>query len=143
DVWVNRNPQDNWTITVDGQKIILPPYGFAAFLPGKLLEYSAEINGHRVDYSRGPIYTYVDGRGQRTVFPEITAANAYVIHPNGPSRMLIPVPFIEEETIAVNAASITPLTRDNHPADETVKLAPINGKASFTTRKDVFQYEIQ
>ncbi|MBO4528672.1 MAG: hypothetical protein J5743_13655, partial [Victivallales bacterium] len=143
DVWVNRNPQDSWAITVDGRQMVLPPYGYAAFLPGKLLEYSAEIDGHRVDYSRGPIYTYVDGRGQRTTFPEITAANAYVIHPNGQSRTLIPVPFIEEETIDINAASITPLARDHQSAGETVQLEVINGKSSFTTRKDVFQYEIQ
>ena len=143
DVWVNRNPQDSWTVIIDGRQMVLPPYGYAAFLPGKLLEYSAEIDGHRVDYSRGPIYTYVDGRGQRTIFPEITAANAYVIHPNGQSRTLIPVPFMEEETIDVHAASMTPLTRDNQPAGETIKMEVINGKASFTTRKDVFQYSIQ
>ena len=143
DVWVNRNPQDSWTITVDGQKMVLPPYGYAACLPGKLLEYSAEIDGDRVDYSRGPLYTYVDGRGNNTAFPEITAANAYVIHHDGQSRTLTPVPFIEAETITVHAAAMLPLSRDGGALSATAKFGNANGTISFTTSKDVFKYGIQ
>ncbi len=143
-VWVNRNPQDNWTVTVDGQKMVLPPYGYAAFMPDKLWEYSAEINGHRVDYSHGPLYTYVDGRGNRTVFPEITAAHAYVIRHDGQSKTVTPVPFIEAETITVHAIVMMPLSRDNGSLSATVKLGNRkDGTISFTTSKDVFKYAIQ
>ncbi len=145
EVWVNRNPQAGWTVEVDGREFVLPPYGYAAFLPGRLLEYSAEVDGHRVDYSRGPIYTYVDGRGIRTAFPEITCENAYVLHKDGGAKLLTPVPFIAEESLGGLAA--TRLTRLARDGAELAPEAPLDlvdaGKARFTTDPQSFRYRLK
>lgn len=145
EVWVNRNTQDKWTVEVDGQEYILPPYGYAAFMPGKLLEYSAEVNGHRVDYSRGPRYVYVDGRGVETPFPEITAANAYVFFKEGDSRTLTPLPFIAEETVSgIDATRIQPLDRANKPLAPEADLDVVDaGNARFTITPQPFKYRLR
>lgn len=59
-IWANCNPEGKtWTIELDGKSYTLPKGGWLA--KGKdLLEFSALMNGRRVDYSGGPNYTYVD-----------------------------------------------------------------------------------
>ena len=145
EVWVNRNTQDKWTVEVDGQAFILPPFGYAAFMPGKLLEYSAEINGHRVDYSRGPRYTYVDGRGVETQFPEITAANAYVFFKEGDARTLTPLPFIAEEAVSgIDATRIQPLDHAGKPLAPEAALDVVDaGNARFNVTKEPFKYRLK
>ncbi|MBR4675098.1 MAG: hypothetical protein IKP00_11590 [Victivallales bacterium] len=145
EVWVNRNPQEKWTVEVDGKSFVLPPYGYAAFMPGKLVEYSAEIDGHRVDYSRGPRYLYVDGRGIETQFPEITAANAYVLFKEGDATILIPLPFIAEEAVSgLSATCIQPLDRAGKPlAPETDLDVVDGGNARFTVTKEPFKYKLK
>ena len=142
---MNRNTQDKWTVEVDGQAFVLPPFGYAAFMPGKLLEYSAEINGHRVDYSRGPRYTYVDGRGVETPFPEITAANAYVFFKDSDARTLTPLPFIAEETVSgIDATRIQPLDRIGKPLAPEADLDVVDaGNARFNVTKEPFKYRLK
>lgn len=145
EVWVNRNPKEKWTIVVDGQEFLLPPYGYAAFMPGKLLEYSAEVNGHRVDYSRGPRYTYVDGRGVETHFPEITAANAYVFFKESEARILTPLPFIAEESVSgIDARRIELLARTGKSLVPEADLEVMDaGNARFTVTKEPFRYKLK
>lgn len=145
EIWVNRNPEGSWNVTVDGKEMLLPPYGYAACLPGKLLEYSAIVNGNRVDYSRGPLYTYVDGRGNTTAFPEITAANAYVFHKAATGRTLTPVPFQKEESITgLSAKAITQFAQDGTAlgTKSELELLP-DGKARFTTTQNAFRYQLE
>lgn len=145
EVWVNRNPKAKWTVEVDGRELLLPPFGYAAFLPGKLLEYSAEVDGHRVDYSRGPLYTYVDGRGMRTAFPEITCENAYVFRKDGDAKTLTPLPFIAEESLGgIAATRLTRLARDGSEVAPEVPLDLVDaGKARFTTDSQSFRYRLK
>ena len=145
EVWVNRHPEAKWTVEVDGEEMTLPPYGYVAFLPGKLLEYSAEVDGHRVDYSRGPLYTYVDGRGIRTAFPEITCENAYVFHKDGDAKTLTPVPFIAEESLGgIAATRLTRLARDGSEVAPEVPLDLVDaGKARFATDAQSFRYRLK
>ncbi len=145
EVWVNRNPKAKWTVEVDGRELLLPPFGYAAFLPGKLLEYSAEVDGHRVDYSRGPLYTYMDGRGVRTAFPEITCENAYVFRKEGEAKTLTPVPFIAEESLGgIAATRLTRLARGGQPLAPTEILDLVDaGKARFTTDSQSFRYRLK
>ncbi len=143
ELWVNRSPDTNWEVTVEGKAMVLPPYGYAASLPGTLLEYSALVDGHRADYSRGPLYTYLDGRGTRTAFPELTAANAYVIFPDGKARTLTPVPFIAPEKLELPAVqTVTALDRADKPLPAP-KLAVQGAKAAFETAKSAFRYRLQ
>ena len=145
EVWVNRSPEARWTVEVDGATMVLPPYGFAAFMPGKLLEYSAEFNGRQVDYSKGPRYTYVDGNGSRTAFPEITCSNAYVIFNKDDMQTLTPVPFIDEESVSIlGLTRMTPLDRAGKELAPEVELDVADaGKARFNTRKDAFRYRLK
>ncbi|MBR4125043.1 MAG: hypothetical protein IKR13_02460, partial [Victivallales bacterium] len=145
EVWVNRNPEAKWTVEVDGDEMTLPPFGYAAFLPGRLLEYSAEVDGHRVDYSRGPLYTYVDGRGMRTAFPEITCENAYVFRKDGDAKTLTPLPFIAEESLGgIAATRLTRLARDGSEVAPEVPLDLVDaGKARFTTDSQSFRYRLK
>lgn len=145
-VWVNRNAEEYWTVNINGEDYELPPNSHAAYKPNVLLQYTAERDGSRVDYSHGPLYTYVDGRGSSTVFPEIQAANAYVIftQPDG-SKKLIPAPFIGEESLGrLDAVGITAQDKAGKKLDLNLNLEVIdNGKGRFTTVKDAFAYELK
>lgn len=59
-IWINCNPDgQSWIVEADGKSYELPKGGWLA--KGKdLLEFSAIIDGRRVDYSDGPNYLYVD-----------------------------------------------------------------------------------
>ncbi|MCQ2396123.1 MAG: hypothetical protein MJ106_00290, partial [Lentisphaeria bacterium] len=145
EIWVNRNPETAWEVDVDGETMLLPPYGYAACLPGEILEYSAEIDGHHVDYSKGPLYTYVDGNGSITEFPEIKAANAYVFHKTPAGRTLTPVPFLSVESVAgLSATAMTPLAQDGTPLGNKTNLEVIDGgKARFSTSPEAFKYLLE
>lgn len=146
EIWVNRNPESSWTVDVDGTEMTLPHFGFAAVLPGEFLEYAAEFDGHLVDYVSGPMYTYMDANGAAFDFPELSAANAYAILPeeNGAQR-LIPVPFIEEESIGgLDAQTVTPLDQKGNAIGDTENLDLVDaGKGRFTLRKEAFQWRLK
>lgn len=146
EIWVNRNPESSWTVDVDGIEMTLPPFGFAAVLPGEFLEYAAEFNGHLVDYVSGPMYTYMDANDVSFAFPELTAAHAYALLPeeDGAQR-LIPVPFIEEESIGgLDAQTVTPLDQKGNAIGDAENLDLVDaGKGRFTIRKEPFQWRLK
>jgi len=145
-VYVNRNPEESWSVTVAGEKLELPPNGYAAFKPDAILEYSAEKDGARVDYSRGPLYTYADGRGSRTTFPELTAAQAYVIYRNADgSRDLVPAPFAEAESVGgLDATQAAAFDRTGKELKNSVLLEVIdNGHGRFQTIPGAFRYRLR
>ncbi|MBQ6471307.1 MAG: hypothetical protein IJJ33_04945 [Victivallales bacterium] len=78
-IHVNRSKSDNWPVRVDDAEFLLPPFGYVACLPGKILVYSALVDGERVDYSRGPMYIYADSHGKKTAFPEFTAMHGMLM----------------------------------------------------------------
>lgn len=135
-VWANRNPEHSWNIEFDGKPLTLPPFGYAALQPGTLVEYSAEINGKRVDYSSGPMYVYCDARDNRTAFPEMTVpGGAYLLErlADGRSR-LVPQPFLKAEKLEnLRFARTTPCDRDGAPVGPAAPIAngelAIDGKA--------------
>lgn len=145
EIWVNRHAEASWEVTVDGEEMTLPPYGYAACLPGEIMEYSALKDGHRVDYVKGPLYTYMDGRGEVTEFPELKAAHAYVFHKTPQGTTLTPVPFLAEESLGgLSAAAMTPLAQNGTPEGPRVSLEVIDeGKARFTTSAKVFRYLLE
>ena len=145
-VYVNRNPEESWSITIAGEKLDLPPNGYAASKPNAILEYSAEKDGARVDYSRGPLYTYMDGRSNVTNFPELTAAQAYVIYHNADgSRDLVPAPFTEAESIGgVDATKVAAFDRAGKELENSVTLEVIdNGNGRFQTIPGAFRYRLR
>jgi hypothetical protein len=66
-VIVNGHPTEIWK-TAEAE---LPPNGwFAKSIDGKLVAFSAIVDGHRADYVDSPAYIYADGRGTFTRFPK-------------------------------------------------------------------------
>lgn len=68
-LYINFHPSQNWTVTLEGQMYILPPYGWVARNANtNYVNYSALTNGHRVDYVRSNEYIFADARGVSTAF---------------------------------------------------------------------------
>jgi hypothetical protein len=121
--WVNHAPEGEWVVNVDGEEFTLPPYGHVAIVPDELLQYTAVIDGHTVDYSRGKYYTYVDGRGEVTEFPEMTAAYSYVLRQMNGKTRLTPAPFKKAETIkGLSYTKATALKQNGQAMGETFGL---------------------
>lgn len=145
EIWVNRNPQQDWTVDVDGVERTLPPFGYAAVLPGQFLEYSALEEGHRVDYVSGDLYVYVDGRGVLTDFPELSAAQAYALLPEETTTRLVPVPFLEEESLGnLQAHKATPLDAEGNPLGKPQGLDLVDtGLGRMTVTQEAFQWRLE
>lgn len=74
-VYVNGSGSD-WT--VDGH--VLPPWGWSARdESGEFAEFSALLDGRRVDYVRSPEYEYLDGRGSATVLHGLGARGGIAV----------------------------------------------------------------
>ena len=133
ETWVNHNKSGNWTVKAGNKEYILPPFGHVAIVPGKLLQYTALVNGKPVDYSKGRHFVYVNGRGNRTAFPEITAANSYVIRTVKGKKVLTPTPFIKAESVALPGVKTAEPLKQNFaaqaPAIKAVPALKIDGKA--------------
>ena len=121
--WVNHNPAGNWVVNVDGEEYTLPPYGHVAIVPDELLQYTAIKDGHVVDYSNGKHYIFLDGRGEITEFPEMTAAYAYVVRQMNGKTRITPAPFVKAETIkGLSYTKATPLAQNGQAQGATVSL---------------------
>jgi len=123
ETWVNRGASGNWTINADGEEYVIPPDGHVAIVPDELLQYMAIKDGHAVSYSRGKYYTYLDGRGETTEFPEMTAAYAYVIRQIDGKSRITPAPFVKSETVkGLSYTKATALKQDGTPQGEAFNL---------------------
>jgi len=65
-VYVNRAAEGSWEVTdVAGRRFELPVSGWLAFNPNaRFHEFSAHVDGRRIDYVKAPEYEFLDGRGQ-------------------------------------------------------------------------------
>lgn len=86
-LWLNDHPSEDWTVTVAGRRIVLPPGGWAASQGKGLFTYSAIENGSRVDYIRSGEYVYLDGRGQWFSTDEAASNGGLAIYPMGPNAL--------------------------------------------------------
>ena len=136
---MNRSTNESWTVSAEGDEYVLPPNGHLALMPDQLLQYSALVDGHRADYSRGPHYTYMSGNGVATAFPELTAAGTYVLTMKDSGMRLTPAPFMQVETIkGLGCTKATPLGQDGKAlsaaklldvTDAGLADLPVDGKA--------------
>lgn len=68
---VNGSESERLRSTVFGRRVSLPPNGYMGWCEdGTVSVFSGERDGHRADLAVTPKYTYVDGRGAFTRFPE-------------------------------------------------------------------------
>jgi len=145
ETWVNYEKSGNWTVNVDGEEYVLPPYGHVANVPDELLQYAAIKDGHMVSYSRGKYYTYLDGRGEITAFPEMTCANAYVLRNIDGKTRLTPAPFVRNETIkGLSYIKATPLNQDGKAQGATFNLDVTDaGMGDLTVDGKAFHYTME
>ena len=140
EVWTNKNKTKHWEIILDGTAITLPPNGYAAFKKGAITEYSALVNGSRIDYSNGPLYTYFDTRDAKASFDGITASGgAFLLEKRDGSTVLIQLPFTKEETVeGLNYIKATPCNQDGQPISAEIPI--VNG--TLKTQKEHFLYRL-
>ena len=145
ETWVNRGDEGNWTVEVDGEEYVLPPNGHVAHLADQLLQYSVLRDDHRVDYSRGPLYTYCDGRGTMTEFPEMSVSGAFLLRQVKDQTVLTPVPFLAPETVKkLSFGHAVPLKQDGSPAGEAIRLDTIDaGLADLPVDGKAFAYRME
>ena len=98
ELWCNLSFDDDWRVECDGAAYTLPPTGHLAFLKGKLLQYSAMVDGRRVDCVRSPDYTYVDTRGSLAAVGPVVCRGAVALRPEGagPAWRVIPATACDE-----------------------------------------------
>jgi hypothetical protein len=104
-VWVNGNKEDNWKTPV----AVLPPNGFYASDPkGKLIVFSALINGNRADYVHSPAYDYVDGRGKWVETPWAAGDGQVIVLKNPKDHTVEVIPFETKQfAIALDKAPVS------------------------------------
>jgi hypothetical protein len=83
EVWVNGGFTENWEVEVGGQRMTLPPAGYAVCQAGQMLEHSSLVDGHRVDFAATPAYVYADARGQGTDLGLVRLSGGVIIQPAG------------------------------------------------------------
>ncbi len=109
-VIVNGHPTETWK-TADAE---LPPNGwFAKSADGKLVAFSANVDGHRADYVDSPAYIYADGRGQFTRFASAASDGQLIAHKRRDGTLeLIPVGKCASFGVALNGRTASAVALD-------------------------------
>ncbi len=84
-IYVNRSSRGPWTVRDGaGKEVELPVSGWLAYNTGNAFyEYSASIEGRRIDYASSPAYEFLDGRGQWTEQGSLGATGSVVRRTRG------------------------------------------------------------
>ncbi|MBO4492111.1 MAG: hypothetical protein J5944_12225 [Lentisphaeria bacterium] len=138
-IYVNFANEEEWKIDVEGHSFSLPRWGFLAWKPGRLLAFSVSLDGHRVDYCKGPMYTYLDANGAAVRFPEGTFRQAYLFRREGGRPMLFPLEVEKEEDIELEGVKTAAACDQNFVKSDGNLL---NGQ-TLTVDKKTFCYELE
>jgi len=101
---VNRAGQGKWTVTGgNGNAVELPPSGWLVVNPGnEFREFSALLNGRRIDYVTSEAYEYLDGRGAWTTEGRLGATGGLVRRDRAPGGIEL-INLYGNDRIAVQA----------------------------------------
>lgn len=89
-VFVNYNGEKDWTIDYNGQKIVLPPWGFYAIHPESgTVSASVMIDGKRCEYSICKEYFYIDSRKEKVTFNGVTVKGAVALKKSADGKLLV------------------------------------------------------
>jgi hypothetical protein len=108
--------------------LALPPNGwFARSADGRLLAWSATVDGHRADYVDSPAYLYADGRGRFTRF-EIAACDGQIVaHKRADgTREVIPIGRCESFGVGLDGRAASAMALDK----ERRELGPVGTRLS-------------
>lgn len=112
EVVVNGHPSETWQ-TADA---ILPPNGWFVrgdLSDGKLLAFSALVDGHRADYVDSPAYIYANGRGRLTRFEKALCDGQLAANRRGDGSVeLIPVGKCSTLAVALDGQSAAAVAHD-------------------------------
>lgn len=86
----------------------LPKWGwYARDRRGDFIEFSALVNGHRVDYVKSPEYEYLDARGKVTALGSVITKGAVAIRRDGDKTEIIDILGNDEITLKSSADTCT------------------------------------
>jgi hypothetical protein len=110
-VAVNGHPKETWKTA----EMLLPPNGWCVrdAQPGKLVAWSALIDGHRADYVDSPAYCYANGRGRFTQFDKAACDGQLIVHKRAEGAMeVIPVAECRKFGVAFHGQAATAVALD-------------------------------
>ena len=143
EVAANLNDTENFAVTLHGKKYLLPPEGFAVYLPGKIEAYSALQNNKRVDFMCEGNLVYCAGNPANA---DLNAQYDYTLRKLGKALELTPAPFKKAETAAVTVpfsgkAKVVALDRKGKSIS-VGEIAVKNGKVELPVDGKAFRYMI-
>ena len=144
EVAANLNDKENFAVTLSGKKYILPPEGFAAYLPGKVETYSAlNTAGKRSDLMKEGNLIYIAGNPD---IAEISAQYDYTLRNKSNTLELTPAPFKKAETVTLavpftGKAKVIGVDRKGKQLSQGV-IAVKNNKIALPVDGKAFRYII-
>ncbi|NLN76913.1 MAG: hypothetical protein GX139_11485 [Armatimonadetes bacterium] len=124
--------------TVEGRQ--LPKWGwYARDKKGDFIEFSALVNGHRVDYVTSPDYEYLDARGKVTSLGGIIASGAVAVLRNSDKTEVIDILGNDEITLKLDADKCIAYDGDGKSLG-SAKIKKAGPLVTITTLKDARKY---
>lgn len=132
---VNLHDKDNFQVKLHDREFLLPPNGFAFYLPGKGLSYSMLIDGKRADLTQTADFFYADNFGTPRQTEFLTASEAYIVRPENNQLKVIPAPFRKVETIRLDLSAFPQIIAGH---EITVTALDIHGN---TLKAEIVPYQ--
>ncbi|MBE6368312.1 MAG: LamG domain-containing protein [Lentisphaerae bacterium] len=145
EVAVNLNKKANFKVELNGKSYLLPPRGFAAFLPGKVEAYSAlNSAGKRSSLMREGNLIYAVNPQD---IEEITAQHDYALRTFESMLELTPTPFVAAETVSLKVpfsgnAAVKLLDRSGKVTN-TINVPVQNNRIKLAVDGKAFRYQIE
>jgi hypothetical protein len=138
-VLVNGHPTATWTTA----RAELPPNGWwAGREDGKLVAFSAQVDGHRADYVDSPAYFYADGRGRFTRFNKAASDGQLIAHRRADGTLeVIPVGQCATFGVSLDGRAATAIALDKRGKElgpATTRLS--RGLVYVTPLSNAFSY---
>jgi len=144
EVYVNGSTEV-WPVSVSGFPLLvqLPSWGWVAWdKKGEFVEFSAMMDGHRVDYVKSPEYEYLDGRGHVTVWGGIRAKGGVAVRHREGSIEVIDIYGNEEIGVRTDFAKCLAYDADGKNLGEA-KLRREGGMTLIQTIKGARSYVLR
>ncbi len=141
---VNGNMNERLKTSVEGTALDLPPNGYwGRSADNTVRVFSGEVNGRRADLSVSPVYTYIDGRGAFTRFPEGASDGTALCLAltNGFAEILMHrtaeagFPFTVNEAVALDKTNAVIGSAEVRTARGLSYVQPVKGAFSYRVRK--------
>ena len=140
-VFVNGSNGD-WTIDGhDGKRVVLPSWGWYAWDGRRFVEFSALVDGHRVDYVHGK-YDYLDGRGTLTAHGGLAAKGGIAVRRSRGNVEIIDCSGNDEIGFEAGFGTLTAYDADGKSMG-SVKLRYSEGMVWFQVKENARSYSFR